>query len=231
MMIVWKNGKKVIASLVMFAAFATCVIMAQGDSKLDRVLDKLDRLNSDIETFQAELIQTKWIKLLQEMDEPEKGNIQFKKVKDGFLLRKEIEEPGKTILVVTPEEVLVYYPKKNQAVRRSLEKHRARYADIGIGTSTKDLKKNFDITFVNDEVIEEQIYHLIELTPTNPKMMDYFSSLILWVDAKTGIPMQQRIEELNGDRTIIQFFKIKINKKIKDKTFEVKFPKNVEYIS
>jgi len=220
-----------------FAIFLVVLLIASGfcvsasKSKLDRVLAKLDRLNSEIRTFQADLIQTKWIKLLEEMDEPEKGKIIFKKIQGGFLLRKEIKEPGKTILLVTPKSILVYYPKKNQAVRRSIEKHRARYADFGIGTSTKELKKNFDISFVSDEVIEKKIYHVIELLPKNPKIKDYFHKLRLWVDAKTGIPVQQRIEELNGDRTIIQFFKVKINKKVKDKNFEVRLPKNVEFIS
>ncbi|MBN2430337.1 MAG: outer membrane lipoprotein carrier protein LolA [Acidobacteria bacterium] len=223
--------KKIIPSIVIILICLPGMWLAADNSKLKRVLDKLDHLNSEVQTFQAELIQTKWIKLLQEMDEPEKGKILFKKIPGGFLLRKEIEEPGNTILVVSPDEIIIYYPKKNQALRRSLENHRDRYAGVGIGTSSEELKKNFDISFVKDEVIEEQIFHIIELLPTNPKIKDYFSKLILWVDADTGIPMQQRIEELNGDRTIIQFFKVKINKKIKDKNFEIKFPRDVEYIS
>jgi len=223
--------KKIIPFTVIILIGLSAVCLAQENPKLKRVLDKLDRLNSEVRTFQAELIQTKWIKLLQEMDEPEKGKIMFKKISDGFLLRKEIEEPGNAILVVSPTEITIYYPKKNQAVRRSLENHRDRYAGVGIGTSSEELKRNFDISFVKDEVIEEQVYHIIELLPTNPKIKDYFSKLILWVDAETGIPMQQRIEELNGDRTIIQFFKVRINKKIKDKNFEIKLPRDVEYIS
>lgn len=206
-------------------------VQAATDVKLERVLEKLNHLNNSLQTFQADIIQTKWINLLQEFDTPEKGKLYFKKTSEGVYLRKEIEEPGHTIMLVTPEEIIVYYPKKNQAVKRSLAEHKAKYSSTGIGTSSKELKENFDISFVRDEIIKKKVYNIIELVPKTEKIKNYFQKLRLWVDDETGVPVRQRIEELNGDYTIIQFLKIKINKKIKDKVFELKLPKDVELIS
>jgi outer membrane lipoprotein-sorting protein len=204
---------------------------AAGNAKLDRILRKLDIWNSGLKTFQADIIQRKFLRILQEFDEPEKGKICFKKTPQGIFLKKEIEEPGKTIMLVTPREIVVFYPKKNQALRRGITEHQARYANFGIGTSAEDLKRNFEITFVNDEVIKNRIFHVISMNPTNPSIANYFKTLCLWIDSETGVPVRQRIEEHNGDYTDIQFFDIQLNKKVKDKTFELKLPKNVEFIS
>lgn len=202
-----------------------------GNPKLDRVLNKFDNFSKMLRTFQADIIQRKYHSILQEFDDPEKGQLEFRKATDGMYLKKEIQEPGRTTLLVTPHEILVYYPKKNQALRRNIKEHQARYANIGIGTSVEDLRKNFTIDYVKDEVVEKKIYHIIDLHPTNSAIKNYFKTLSLWIDSASGVPVRQRIYEDNGDYTDIQFLNIKINKKIKDKTFELRLPKNVEFIN
>ncbi len=202
-----------------------------GNPKLDRVLNKFDNFSKMLRTFQADIIQRKYHSILQEFDDPEKGQLEFRKATDGMYLKKEIQEPGRTTLLVTPHEILVYYPKKNQALRRNIQEHQARYANIGIGTSVEDLRKNFTIDYVKDEVVEKKIYHIIDLHPTNSAIKNYFKTLSLWIDSASGVPVRQRIYEDNGDYTDIQFLNIKINKKIKDKTFELRLPKNVEFIN
>ncbi len=222
----------VLAGLLFLIAALTVPSAAAGDSaKLDRVLRKLNQLNKVLRTFQADIIQRKYLNIIQEYDELEKGKFYFKKETDGIYLKKEIEEPRKTILLVTPREILVFYPKKNQAVRRKIDESQARYANFGIGTSVDDLKSNFDITYLHDEVEGKMVYHVLTLHPKSPKLKSYFKSLNLWIEAGTGIPARQRIEEPNGDYTDIQFRKIEINKKVKDKTFELKMPRDVEFIS
>ena len=217
--------------LLLFAALSAQPAPAGGSVKLDRVLRKLNQLNKVLRTFQADIIQRKYLNIIQEYDELEKGKFYFKKETNGIYLKKEIEEPRKTILLVTPQEIVVFYPKKNQAVRRKIDESQARYANFGIGTSVNDLKSNFDITYLHDEVEGKMVYHVLMLNPKSPKLKSYFNSLNLWIEAGTGIPARQRIEEPNGDYTDIQFRKIEINKKVKDKTFELKMPKNVEFIS
>jgi outer membrane lipoprotein-sorting protein len=182
-------------------------------------------------TFQADLIQRKYHSILQEFDDPEKGHLDYRKDPNGIYLKKEIDEPGKTILLVTPHEFLVYYPKKNQAIRRKIDENMARYANIGIGTSVEDLKKNFAIDYVKDEAQGNKVYHVLDLHPIKASIKEYFNTLSLWIDSQNGVPVRQRILEDNGDYTDIQFLDIKINKKIKDKTFELKLPKNVEFIN
>ena len=95
----------------------------------------------------------------------------------------------------------------------------------------EDLRKNFSIEYIKDEVVEKKIYHIIDLHPTNNGIRKYFKMLSLWIDADSGVPARQRIYEDNGDYTDIQFLNIKVNKKIKDKTFELRLPKNVEFIN
>lgn len=202
-----------------------------GNPKVDRVLDKFNNFSRMLRTFQADIIQRKYHSILQEFDDPEKGQLEFRKATDGMYLKKEIQEPGRTILLVTPHEILVYYPKKNQALRRKIEEHQARYANIGIGTSVEDLRKNFSIEYVKDEVVEKKIYHVLDLHPINSGIKKYFKTLSLWIDSSNGVPARQRIYEENGDYTDIQFLDIKVNKKIKDKTFELRLPKNVEFIN
>lgn len=209
-------------------------IMGRADNaatKLNRILYKFDSFNASMRTFQADIIQRKYLKILEEYDQSEKGKIQFKKTNQGILLKKQIDEPGNTILVVNEQELIIFYPKKNQALKRKIDNQQAKFANLGFGASSAEMKKHFDFQALNDEVVKNRVMHKILLTPTSSSIRNYFERLTLWIDAENGTPIRQRFEEQNGDYTDIQFFDIQINKPIKDKTFELKLPKDVEFIS
>ena len=65
--------------LFLFAALSVPAAAAGDSAKLDRVLRKLNQLNKVLRTFQADIIQRKYLNIIQEYDELEKGKFYFKK--------------------------------------------------------------------------------------------------------------------------------------------------------
>lgn len=221
--------------LVLAVLLLTCLIpglLAESENiKLNRVLHKFYNFHNTMRTFQAEILQRKYLKILEEFDQPEKGKLALRKTSKGLLLRKEMEEPVKTVLLVNETEIMVFYPKKNQVIRRKLNEQQNKVKDLGFGSSPADLKKNFEVRFVSDELVKKKVYHVIKLIPVNPNVKRYFEELRIWIDSEKGSPFRIQIEEQNGDYTDMQLMDIKINDSIKEKTFELKLPKNVEVIS
>ena len=201
-----------------------------GAGTPDAVLAKLDRWNASLKTFRAEISQRKFSQILEEFEEPELGLLQYKRTGQGVFLRKEITRPSHSILLVTPEQLLVYYPKKKQALRRKLEESQSRYVNFGVGISSAELKKNFRVAHTGDEAVSGKNCHVLELDPQSEKIRQYFKSIRLWVEAATGVPLRQQIEEHNGDYLEIDFLKITLNPALGGKTFELALPRDVEYI-
>lgn len=208
----------------------TTVFCVAQDSRAEAALAKLDRFNRQLNTLSADILQKKYVNLLGEFDESEHGKLYFRRQGKSAQLRKEIQTPGQVILVISGSDLTVYYPKKNQAVKRKLGEHQAGYAAFGIGATTEEIRKNFRVTFGGEEKVDGKTAQVLDLLPTNPKIKGYFKALRLWVDAQTGMPVRQQIGEHNGDYTQIQLVRPEVNGKVPERAFELKLPKNVEIL-
>jgi len=102
--------------------------------------------------------------------------------------------------------------------------------NFGVGLSSAELKKNFFIAHPADEALQGKACHVLKLDPKTEKIQQYFKSIRLWVDAASGIPLRQQIEEQNGDYLEINFLKISLNPAIKSSVFNLSLPKDVEFI-
>ena len=202
-----------------------------GAATVDAILARLDRFNQKMKTFRSDIHQRKFIKILSEFDDPEIGELFMKKNPAGIMLKKVIGNPGHTILTVKGSSMVLYYPKKNQAVRRQLTEKETGFANFGVAMSSAEMKKNFDIRFIRSEAVDGHPCDLIQLNPKSARLKGYFEMLYLWLSSEDGTPLQQRIDEPGGDYTIIKFLNIKLNIDIKDAFFDVRLPRNVEFIS
>lgn len=222
----------IVSAVVAFAAAGLCFAGAGGaPTVLEGVLSRFDRFNAGLKTFQAGVTQKKFVRILGEFDDSETGRMYFRRTPKGVQLRKEVGKPAHTILLVNGSDIVVFYPKKNQAVRRKTDESLSGYSGLGIGASSSDLKKNFDISYVNDEKVDGRKCDVIRLTPKNPKLKNYFKVIDLWLDGETAVPVRQRVEEPSGDYTVIQFIGIELNRTLGDKLFDPRLPKGVEMIS
>lgn len=209
----------------------TLTLPALGAGPVDAILARLDRFNQTMKTFRSDIQQRKFIKILGEFDDTEEGEICMKKTPQGVLLKKVLGKPGHTYLTVRGNDMILFYPRKNQAMRRKLTEKETGFANLGVSMSTAEMKKNFEIRHVRDEALDGRPCNVIQLIPKTAGMKSYFASLYLWLAINDGTPLQQRIDEPGGDYTVIRFLNIRLNLDVRDSTFDLKLPRNVEYIS
>ena len=110
----WKTANALAAaSLVLSAATA----LAQDESSVEAVLERMSGTYQSIESLGAELHQVKSYPQLGLTDPPEKGVLYIKrKAKKELRIRLEMLEPEQRIVTVKDGRYMLYQPKIKQAI-------------------------------------------------------------------------------------------------------------------
>jgi outer membrane lipoprotein-sorting protein len=223
----------VTASLVLAISILGDALLAQSKSEneLDQVLRLMESVGKRFQSFEAKLTQKKYTAVLQEFDTPETGEFMYARAKDGSaLLRQEIVKPAARILTIRGGIATVYQPRIKQAQVVSLGKNKdkAEYLALGLGQSPAKLRQTFDIAYQSTEKVDNVLCAVLALKPKSAGAAAYFSSITLWISKADGLPIQQKLQEPNGDYLLVSFSGAKLNRKIPESVFEQKLPKDVE---
>jgi outer membrane lipoprotein-sorting protein len=63
-----------------------------------------------------------------------------------------------------------------------------------------------------------------------PKSGGSFASVELWVDQESGLPIQEKFVERNGDYTLVKLTNLERNIKLADDAFVVKYPAGTKVV-
>jgi outer membrane lipoprotein-sorting protein len=198
---------------------------------LDTVLKQMEATGKSFRTFAAEFSQKKYTAVLKEFDPPEEGEFLYARAKDGTaLLRQEVKKPAPRILTIKGGIATVFQPKINQAQILNLGKNKdkAEYLALGLGQSPGKLRETFDMKYLGEEKVGDQPCWVINLKPKSAAAAAYFSSITLWIKKSSGVPIQQKLQEPNGDYLLVTFSGEKLNTRIADSKFEQNLPKNAD---
>jgi outer membrane lipoprotein-sorting protein len=217
------------AAAIAFAMFASMAFAQKDD--LDTALKQMDATGRTFRTFSAQFSQKKFTSVLKEFDPPESGDFMYARAKDGSaLLRQEVKLPAPRILTIKGGVATIFQPKINQAQIVSLGKNKdkAEYLALGLGQSPGKLQQTFDIALTGSETVTGQPCWVLNLKPKSSAAAAYFSSITLWVKKATGVPIQQKLQEPNGDYLLVTFSSEKLNTTIPEAKFEQKLPQGVD---
>ncbi len=222
-----------LTGLLLLGTFRPPVVLSQSgkEAALNQVLSQMEAIGKTFKTFQASFTQKKYTAVLKEFDTPESGIFLYARAKDGSaLLRQEVTKPGVRILTIRGGEAIVYQPSLNQAQIVSLGKNKdkAEYLALGLGQSPAKLRETFDIHYQGVENAGGAPCSVLVLKPRNSAAAAYFSSITLWIKKSNGIPIQQKLQEPNGDYLLVLFSDEKLNAVIPPARFEQKLPAGVE---
>jgi outer membrane lipoprotein-sorting protein len=124
----------------------------------------------------------------------------------------------------------LYRPRLNEVQETSLGPHQNKvelFTALGFGQSSPDLKKNFDVSLVGEEVLDGKKTVVLELKPKDTKM---FKSVRLWLDPEKWVASQIKTTEGSGDYMLVKFTNIRLNANIPESVFVLKMPKNVRVL-
>ena len=223
--------------------------MAQAPQKsadsgaLDAVLQKMDAVAANFHTTQADFEWDTYEKVIDEVDDVEKGVIYYRRSGKGIEMMADVKQGGTsaTTLKPAPKYVLfaqgkirMYQPKPDQVTEFDLGKTQTdweSYVVLGFGGSGHDLQKNFDVTYEAPETIDGVNTARLQLVPKSEKFRNTYNRILLWIDLDRGISVQQKFFSPQGDYKLAKYSNIKLNEKISDEVFKLKTTSKTQTIS
>jgi outer membrane lipoprotein-sorting protein len=218
-------GTRISIAAMFILVLCICAMAFQTDPELQKVFNQMDATAKTFRSFTASFTQKKYTAVLREFDTPAKGDFYYARAKDGSaLLRKEETSPGKSILTIKNGVATFYQPniKEAQIYNLGKNKDKAEYLAIGINQSPAKLQENFNVSYQGSEPINGKPCSILLLKPKNPKEAAYFAAITVWFSKSNGIPLQNKMQEPNGDYLLIDFFDEKLNASIPNSRFDQK---------
>ncbi len=214
--------------LCVFCAFLWLVPVSQAQGKytLDQVFAKMDEVQKTFRSAAADIERTHVTVLVNDKD-ASFGKFYYTRRGKEPRLKLELLSPMMQYLLIDKGKLQLYTPKLKQVQEAPITGHQDKvelFMSLGFGQSSEDLKSNFDVSIVPDEVIDGKKTSVLELKPKNTAM---FKSVRLWMDQEKWVAVQIRTTESSGDYMVIKFSNVKTNGGFSDSVFELKMPKDV----
>ncbi len=184
-------------------------------SDVEPVKKRLEKSASETMDISAVFLQEKHLNVLEEII-TSRGTFYFKKENK---VRWNYDTPFNYLIVINGQKMYVndegrekQYDLKSSKMFREINK-------IVLGTVQGNLFTSPDYTstfFENNEFI------LVKMIPVDVKMRDFIREIGLYLDKKDFTVAKLRMEESEGDYTLVHFFSKKVNSGVKDDLFFIK---------
>jgi outer membrane lipoprotein-sorting protein len=137
-------------------------------------------------------------------------------------------------ILVTRSEVLEYNPSQELVEKYSISKHPNRlepYARLGFTTTGKDLKDNYLVTLVGEDVIRGERVLGLELTPKKESVRQVVSKVTLWFNEASWMPVRQIVEHVSNRETLtVEYQGAARNLKLNPELFQAKWPRGTKTV-
>lgn len=198
----------------------------QKPAMLDDVLHKMDAVAANFHTAQAEIESKNFEAVINEFDEPESGEIYYRKNAKGFEMMLDINRPDKKQVLLSDDSIRLYQPKIDRVTVWNLGKNKAEfesYLVLGFGGSGEDLERQFEVKDAGQETIDGIPTMKLQLTPKSQKVKNTFNQILLWMDPTRGVAVQQQFLQPDGNYRLAKYTNIQVNgRKIPEDVFKLK---------
>ncbi|MHC4268838.1 MAG: LolA family protein [Planctomycetota bacterium] len=225
---------------IIVAIVFSCLILAHLNSygtdnqvsySLDEILKKVEEVNLQLTTMEADIKYTRLISLL-DSEEISNGFLRYKKPKK---LNLNFFPPRNEINILDGSYAWIYHIEEKQVEKYEMSSDMDSpqgmdIFDLGYEYSTEKAKENYDITLIDEISTEEGTLFHIELIPRETIDAEYERTL-LWVREGLWLPVQYQLFESDGEIiNTIELSNIQINTEIPDTTFVLDISEDVEII-
>lgn len=168
---------------------------------MERAIEQLDRQGSDIESVLSDA------KMIWEGPELSGDHLQDGRVylNKGGDIRVSPTKPGSPTVIIK-YNTLHYHDAAAKKVREySLGKHKGRiepFLTIGFTVTGKDLKDDFLVTFVGEDMLGDRRILGLEMTPKKDNVRAAVSKITVWFDEASWLPAKQIIEKAGAAGTL-----------------------------
>lgn len=216
----------VIAVLLLFAALSLSQTGSGANSSadLEKVLSRMDATAAQFRSAEANLSWEQFQKVINDSD-VEEGEIYFRRNGKDIQMMADISKPAPRQIFYSNGKVQLFEPKVNRVTVYSPGKSKAdveSFVVLGFGGGGHELLKTFEVKYAGTENLNGIQTEKLELTPKSARLRAMFEKLVMWIDPKLGVAVQQKFFQPEGDYRLTKYSDIRLNQKIPDNTFKLK---------
>jgi len=142
------------------------------------------------------------------------------------------EKPDQKFVRVAGTTFEMFLPKANEVQECDFGKGRSRqeieqFLKLGFGTTSKDLKDSYTVTYGGPETAAGEKATRIALAPKSQEVANMFQKFELWISDATGISVQMKIYEKGGNYTVVSYPNMKLDPNISESEVRLNLPKGV----
>ena len=235
-----------VAALALFLAAALPASGQTTDQQAPRIepalrqrLERIDRRAAEVEDLTAAFEQRKFTPLLRE-PLVSRGRV----LVVGRRSRWETAEPRRSIAVIDPERVRIYYPRQETVevyqvgerlrgavasplprLDRLLEHFHIEHATSGDAESPRDERERNEA----GDTKEENVLRL-RLTPLDEAIREHVERIEVALDTRTGLAERVAWRDPDGERTVMTFTEPRINRGLDAADLDLDLPPGTQVV-
>jgi len=217
--------RKLILAISMAALLAASAYAQGKQNNLEQVLNLLDKSSVGFRTVRTDFEWDQYQKVVDEHD-MQKGVMFFKRSGNNVDVAADIRTPapGKK-LVLKDGALQVLDRRTGQSTPYDTRKNRENFESflaLGFGGRGHDLPKSFEVRYAGTEAAVGVQAYKLELTPKSEQVRRMFPLITLWINPQTGMSVQQKLDQGEGDYRLAKYTKIEINPQLPGDAFNLK---------
>ncbi len=218
------HSRRLTAAVLLFAAAASA-------QSLDSTFAHLDALSKGFRGMTADVKQISFTAFSKDTDEKSGRISMFRAGSQDSRWLVEFTQPEERAVGYAKNKAQMYYPKTNTVQEYNLGKE-SRLVDqfmmLGFGTPSADLRKSYNVKYVETTNIDGAPADHIFLEPKSPEVKDHVRGIDLWV-AAGGYPVRMKVLQPSKDTMEFQYSNVKINPpSLTEASVRLKLPKGVK---
>jgi outer membrane lipoprotein-sorting protein len=205
--------KKLILAAAAISLLCVSALAQGNNADLKKVFDLLDKSSEHFQAVQARFEWDQYQKVVDEHDQ-QSGTMYFKRTPAGVDVAADITKPIEKKLVFKNGVVELYTPKTGQTEHHEAGKNRKSFESflaLGFGGTSRDLQKNFDVSYAGTETVNGHPTYKLELTPKEQQVRNMFPHITLWINQQNGMSEQQKLDQGEGDYRLARYANITLN--------------------
>lgn len=198
---------------------------------LTEVLAQMSLVSKRLKTVSANLDYTT-VTVLVDDKSTQSGQVYFRKGKTPEICVK-FQSPDRKILLLKNHTGDIYLPKSNQIQEYDVGQNSQmvqQFLLLGFGTETVELKKTYNIKYLQEVDLGGETTAQLELTPRKSSLAAQISKIQLWISEDSWLPVQQKFFEAGGNYLIAHYTGVKVNWNLPNSDFELNAPSDAKLV-
>lgn len=214
-------------------AIAPRPAQAQGPGLVSSIINKMERNRRDLHTMRAAITMQKYNAQLKDYDMYQGEVAYIAGTGRNANVRIEWTSPARELISVLNGKYTLYRPRLNQAMvgtTASIGNGKGKATSVvgfGLNVTGAQLRSQYDYEIAGEGQLYDGGPHVTLLKLTPKVATAKFTEV--WVD-DSGMPVQTRVTEKNGDSTLVRLTNIQRNAPVSPQEIQVELPAGVKIV-